>query len=282
LVTAYIQNESERRNLPIPNNGIADCIDSCATYRQLKGRLVSVKKQLEQDSVEMAKVEYKDPVQQMPLPSNDEIVPPSPDPLTLLETVTPLNSSSFYYQFTIDAVGWYNIDILLKQGVGNVKSELMVRMTGQYKERFNIYLVIPSEKVFAEGGRLNDLYGFTKTGEIYLPQGAKAFVVGMGEYEDKILFGKKEFVIGIKQSLDLQLSIVSKELFDKEMEIVSLRDIKMRLKDTKNADALRNVIKELKSAEELKPKKCDCECGIWSEGMTESSYMPGPQTPAPK
>jgi hypothetical protein len=95
----------------------------------------------------------------------------------------------------------------------------------------------------------------------------------LGEYQDKILFSKKEFVTGVKQSFDLQLSVINKESFDKEMEVLSLPDIKMSVNDTKNADTLRKVIRELKSAEELKPKKCDCDYGIWSEGMADSSFM---------
>jgi Cytochrome c len=277
---SYIQNTSVLQNLPVPNNGIMDCIDSCATYRQLKGRLTAVKKQLEQDSVEMAKITYQNPVQQTPTLNSNEIVPAAPNPVTLLNSVSPHSNSAFYYQFTIEAVGWYNIDVLLKAGVGNIKSELTVRMTGQYQERFNLYLVIPSVKVFAEGGKIKDQYSFTETGEIYLPQGVKAYVLALGEYQDKILFSKKEFVTGVKQSFDLQLSVINKESFDKEMEVLSLPDIKMSVNDTKNADTLRKVIRELKSAEELKPKKCDCDCGIWSEGKPEIDYRrDAPATP---
>jgi Cytochrome c len=280
---AYIQNESERRNLPIPNNGIIDCIDSCTAYRQLKGRLMEVKKQLEKDSVEMAQINYRDTTAPPALATNNNIFPGSSNPVTLLDRVTPLSNSSFYYQFTIDVVGWYNIDILLKEGEGNIKSELMVRMTGQYQERFNLYLVIPSEKVFAEGGKIKDQYGFTKTGEIYMPQGVKAYIIAMGEHEDKIVFSKREFLTSIKQSLDLQLSVVNKELFEKEMEIISLPDLKIKINGSQTAGQLRKVIKELKSAEELKPKKCDCDCGILAEpAPEEASFVPVPSFPAEK
>lgn len=267
---AYIENESEKRNFPIPENGIMSCIDSCETYQQLKGRLTEVKQQLEKDSVQLTKIENKNP----PMTGAVNNIPFNQE---ALELVNPLDNKSLYYQFTVESFGWYNVDMLIKQTDENKKSELMVRITGQYKERFNIYLVIPSAKIFAGGGEIkgqNDQYGFAmQDGTIYLPQGVKAYVIAIGEYEDKIIFSKKEFNTSTKQSFDMELAITNKESINNEIDLLSLPEINMKVSDTKNANELRKVIKDLKSAEDLKPKNCDCDCGNWGEGRPEPDYI---------
>jgi cytochrome c551/c552 len=271
---AYIENESEKRNLPIPENGIMNCIDSCETYNQLKGRLTEVKRQLEKDSVQLAEIENRN--QSIQPIANDDTANNFVYIAKALELVDLLDNKSLYYQFTVESFGWYNVDMLIKQDDGNVKSELMVRVTGQYKERFNIYLVIPSAKIFAGGGKIkgqSDRYGFAlQDGTIYLPQGAKSYIIAIGEYEDKIIFSKKEFTTSTKHLLDMELATTTKELFNNELNLLSLPDINMEISETKNANELRKVIKDLKKAEDIKPKNCDCACSYMGEG--EGQPMP--------
>jgi mono/diheme cytochrome c family protein len=45
---AYIENESEAKNLPIPDNGILKCADSCRIYNETKANLEQIKARLEQ------------------------------------------------------------------------------------------------------------------------------------------------------------------------------------------------------------------------------------------
>ncbi|HYJ37389.1 MAG TPA: cytochrome c, partial [Chitinophagaceae bacterium] len=47
---SYIENESEVRKLPIPDNGIDKCLDSCLLYAEAKIRLKQMKSGLEGDS----------------------------------------------------------------------------------------------------------------------------------------------------------------------------------------------------------------------------------------
>jgi hypothetical protein len=42
----YIENESELRNLPVPNN-FTDCLDSCITYQRIKDSLQGIRSKLE-------------------------------------------------------------------------------------------------------------------------------------------------------------------------------------------------------------------------------------------
>ncbi len=285
---AYIENESDRRNLPVPDNGILKCHDSCMLYNELVSKWKEIKSRLEKDSNDLL-----EDVRNFPVNTNPATFPPLPDTtgpaITFPETVSPTSNQSLYYQFTIESFGWYNLDLLLVKNTGFKQSELMVRIQGQYKERFSIYLIIPSIKLMEPGGPLKnqaDTYGFDATdGTIPLPQNAKAFILAMGEYEDQIIFAKKEFITQEKQALDLQLTTITKEAFQQQMAALQLSDVTFTINDTRNAAELRTAIKELKKADALKPKNCDCDCFLndphEAASGSESDYSTIDITPIP-
>jgi mono/diheme cytochrome c family protein len=244
----YIENETKRIHLPISDNGIKKCRDSCKLYLKAAKHWKKVKAKLESEAVDMT-VEKRSP-------TSDTTGPPV--------KVSPTTNTSLYYQFNIEAFGWYNVDILMKNLEGVQPSELMVRVKGKYKERFAVYLIIPSIKLLASGGPLKDeedLYGFDKAdGSIRLPQNEPAYIIAMGEREDQIIFSKTAFTTSTKQSLELSLTTITKDAFQQQITGLQLNDITIQAKDTKNAAELRNAVKELEKADQLKPKNCDCDC----------------------
>jgi len=260
---AYIENESERRKLPIPGTKLLQCYQECRQYQEIASKWKEIKTRLEKDSSYLLRDLRNSPsvAPDTTIYDEDTVLPWQPMPE--LDKVNPAMNRSLYYQFTIESFGWFNVDVLLITE-GAVPSELMVRIQGQYKDRFSIYLVIPSIKLLAPGGPLkgqSDTYGFfTKDGAIPLPQQVKAYVLAMGEYEDKIIFAKKEFSTQQKQSFDLELTTVTKQVFQRELANLQSVDLKISVGDTKNAAQLKIAIKELKKAEALKPKNCDCDC----------------------
>ena len=249
----YIENESEIRNLPVPKDDIRPCIDSCMTYWGLKYRLEEQKEKLTAEKIKMI---------------IENVVPPAPsaDTIGLPLKVSPAHNRSLYYQFTIDAFGWYNIDVLLNDA-NAVQSSLMVRLTGSYHININLYLAIPAAKVLEPGGLLEgqeNTYGFYKTdGTIPLPQNATAYILAVGEYDDKIVFAKKTFTTAPSLSFDMSPAIVSKEVFNASIKNLDLGNIQFTAHDTQNADTLRKLVRELKDVEKLKPRNCDCHCIGW-------------------
>ena len=262
----WMENESDSRNLPVPDISLLKCRDSCVNYERTAVRWKQIKARLEKDSTYLMQ-EINHPVitpDTSPIFTDTIIPPPPPPPLPDLEKVTPYSARSLYYQFTIETFGWYNIDILMKGYSNCTPSELMVRIQGQYKERFSIYLIIPSVKALVAGGPLKDqkdTYGFDQVdGSIPLPQNTKAFIIAMGEREDQIIFAKTAFITKEKQSFDLQLTTITKEAFQQQMADMQLDDLTIKAQDTPNADELRKAIRELKKVEQFKPKNCDCNC----------------------
>lgn len=122
------------------------------------------------------------------------------------DKVIPEYDQAEFYNIDITAFGWYNIDVLLNEVRGVEESRLVVRLMGEYTANLRLALVIPSHKVFAEGGKLTDGdgYGFDdKDGTLPLPQGVPAFVLALGEQKDRasLLFGQTTFITARDQTV---------------------------------------------------------------------------------
>ncbi len=279
---AYIENESELINLPIPDNGITRCLDSCRLYVETKTRLEEIKSGLEKDSTDMSSLSYSIPITASDT-ANESDIPDNFDSIPVIEKVNPINHRSLYYQFTIETFGWYNVDMLLAEKDGLEKSKLAVRVQGSYLERFDIYLVVPSVKLFVKGGKLDlgeNIYGFyEKDGTIPLPQNANAYILAMGESEDKIIFAKREFTTSRDQTIDITFQHVTKDYVIQQIQSISLDSVNLKVNETKTGQELREVTRKIKKAEELKPKNCDCSCFLnarsdSTRAILEMDYSP--------
>jgi hypothetical protein len=277
-IYGYIQNETRQLKL-VSEKGYQSCLDSCDLYNEVAVKWKEIKASLENPNSPLRRnlnnfeedttIGFGYDEEDITLTDND---PPTPADL---EKVDPGDNKSFYFQFTITSFGWYNVDILLNDSTGAVPSELRVRIQGQYKEQFDIYLVIPSIKLFVPGGLLKgkkDVYGFYQAdGSIPLPQQAKAYIIAMGEYEGKVIFARKEFTTQQKQSFDLPLTAITQSAFQRELATLQLNDDNAY----NRAAALIRSIKDLKSAEQLKPKNCNCDCYTAAPASPASVYDMG-------
>ena len=188
------------------------------------------------------------------------------------QKVSPENYDAEYYQFTITSFGWQNIDAMLNSVQSVEESELFVRITGQYQDRIKVYLIIPSVKTFAEGGPADrdpkEFAFFYKTGKIPLPQNVKAYILAVTDTENGPAFGITEFTTSLKQELEVSLHQGTKEEFTAAINGLDLGRLHITVDKSKNSEEiirtnkdLKSIESELKKAEELKPKNCDCDCG---------------------
>jgi hypothetical protein len=145
-----------------------------------------------------------------------------------------------------------------------IESNLAVRIQGQYRERINVYLVLPSIKVFTAAGNKQDAkdeYVFAAPdGKIYLPENAKGYIIVMGDREDDIIFTQAEFYVRDRQQLNLTPGIITKEQFNRRMQQLNIDQLKISVDKSKNADEIKKTIKELKEVDKLKPSGCNCDC----------------------
>lgn len=270
-IYGYIENEAYLLNIPpgkpqppIPQ----DCIDSCTTYNRLTGTLRQQKKILEKDSVRLVN-DIRLDTNAASMADSDTVILPIPKP----DLVSPLNNRSLYYQFNITSMGWYNIDILLDD-IGATESTLSVQIETDKKASFDVYLAIPSIKLLAPAGQLDQAgrYGFfTKDGRIPLPQGVDAYLFVMGEKDTTLYFTSKYFITSTTQEFTLTLAPVSRQELEQQLAQLTLSDLTMSVKDTKSGIALRKTVKEINKYDRYKPRNCDCDCLL-----QEPATMPAP------
>ena len=262
----YIDNESKA----IDSNSIRDfkrSFDSCARYNRMKDSLAGKRIALIVDNGPQVAVKRVEPAGGT-LAAGGSNAPSSsggglpPDDLMVRRQVRP----AVYYQFSIETFGWYNIDLLTKGLPGFEESELRVRIRGEYREAVTVFLVIPSEKILCDGGLLDDAtdeYGFfTKDGKIVLPQGVPAYIIAMGEYKERVVFGKTAFITNRRQSPPMELRLMTKEEMNTEVAALSIDRLSVRAADSKNSSAIRAIDKNLAAIERFKPRDCNCNCDL--------------------
>lgn len=283
-ILRYVQNESDRRNLPLPRHAyLYDCVDSCNKYTETVTRLNTVKDSLSTRTKKLIK-------------ENGPLVIKKPDPTwgtgsgassDFEQRVSPANYDATYYQFTIESFGWYNIDALIS-GFENVKeSELFVKITGQYKEKIKTYLIIPSVKAYGEGGpadrNAEEFAYFTRDGKLPLPQNVTAWILAISEADESVVYGLKQFTTSTSQELEVELHASTKEEFHAAMKQFDMKQLSITVADSKNSAeikqtnaSLKEVEKNLKDAENLKPKGCDCQCGTAMPDSISTEYIVDP------
>lgn len=186
-----------------------------------------------------------------------------------------------YYGFTIEHLGWYNIDRLLKEVPGVMESELRVRLTGRYIQPATVYLVIPTMHVVANGypadSRNNEFVFLTPDGKIPLPQGVTGYILTLGKSNDQVTLGKLRWTIGRSQRLSVQPDLTTKTTFDKaiaEMHLDASRiDDLPPLVDSlnvRNRSEVRRLDSALLLLQTKRPGNCDCNCIIIGEAAAEA------------
>jgi hypothetical protein len=190
-----------------------------------------------------------------------------PDTFPQIDKVEPVRYNAVYYQFDIKTFDWYNVDVLVNES--GATTELKVETQGIYKDNMSVFLIVPDQRVFAEGGLLTNetnVFGFyTKDGKIALPVGINVIVFAVSEADEEIYFDYKKFVSAEKQRITLQPKIVSKKEFNRAVKRFRLDDSSIKATDSKNADEIRKTDKQIKDGQNLlelyRPKNCDCGCG---------------------
>lgn len=261
----YVDNESKKLRLSLPADHLKKCVDSCIWYDREYDRLTKRRSKLIGDNG--GRVVQNDRRSAAPIPvyRNSKTEPDNYIPPKMLPKVNAPYYESVYYQFSIQTFGWYNIDVLVSETDGVKKSELIVRLQGAYTSEMNVFFVLPSAKIFQEGGPLagkQNEYGFYRVdGSIYLQQSVKATVMTMGEQDGKLFFDMVSFQTSEKQTLTLTPAAATKDQMNGMLKSLDLPDINLQVQDSKNGDSVRKIDLQLKDLEAFKPKTCNCNCG---------------------
>ncbi len=265
----YIKAETDKQ--PMPGNIYPKtCCDSCDLVRNEINKYYALITELVDDNEEFFNLDRTLPRINT---KDDTIVPTTDIPDNSNEYVTPINNKATYYTVNVSALGWLNLDILLKNYNNCEPSELIVNVSGGFEEDFNVSLIIPDYKVFVDGGKLEDAvnYGFDESnGNIRLPQGATCTVIAFAEHDGKILFGKSSFKAKTKQTIQISVQLLTEEEMMNIIKNININEeIKIEIEDSKHSEEIRKTDKEMDSLYQLLPKNCDCA------GFPETYPMPG-------
>jgi len=229
---SYIRTETLNKRVPKP------APDSCLYYREYYQQLWNKRDSLVKDNKPMAKI---------------TIIPPAGDKNNrdkggLPIKVNPPQYNAEYYQFTIDADGWYNIDIQLEKTEGVMYSELFVNVRAESGTHLKAFLIIPDRKIFQEGGYLTNgkQFGFYEnTGKLPLPQNTDCFIMALGENNGKMFFGEKHFVSSVSQTIDVKVRETTQEKFAESIKTLHFENISGHVDTAKNFSGMKAVDTEL-------------------------------------
>lgn len=176
-----------------------------------------------------------------------------------MDLVNSTNNRPLYYEFNIETLGWFNIDILLKNLPGYENSQLTVSVSRQFKKDVSTYLIIPSKKILLDGGLLKNKSNvycfFTTDGLIPLPQNTEAYVMAIAEKNGQLFYGSTAFTTSLNQSLEIKLTTTTRDQM--------IKTIKQLIPDESSNDLSipKQIIDDsLSDIEKLRPKECECDC----------------------
>jgi mono/diheme cytochrome c family protein len=268
-IYTYLNSESDRLKIAMPKDELWKCADTC---EQLSAAYALLRQQQEKrtqfikDNDSSVRIDYDGrPLNTQFQNDTSSATPQTPSPAL----VQPEQTKSEYYQFNIQAFGWYNIDIFSKEIDSFKESTLAVRLTGQYVVNLNVFLAIPDFKVFVQGGKLEGEdkgFGFyTPDGKLKLPIGTKAYVFVMGEKQDQLLFDYKEFIIADNNLLEISAKATTKTQMNAVFKSMDVGGLNIEAQDAENATDIRaldvRIKKVKKQLDILKPVNCKCNCG---------------------
>lgn len=270
----YCTDESKRLKLPYPKDELYINFQKCKTYKKLMSKLYEQKYTLQNKRIN--KIVDNGPFVKLVDQSMARLqMPNSAVNLSVAQRkslINPAYKQSEYYQVEINTFGWHNIDMLTKNVAGIKDSKLIVHVADSFANKFQIYLVLPDDKIYTAGGLLKDnkdVYGFYEdNGNIKLPQGKTAYVYLVGEDKGQLLYAAATFVTDTSNNIRLNPVLISKETFNiKIKELLQTEGMSVKAMDSKNAGEIRkidtdlNVLDEkIKEAEKARPQNCDCGC----------------------
>jgi hypothetical protein len=194
----------------------------------------------------------------------------------------PTARKSSYYCFDIEAPGyWLNVDLQTWNVIPNVN--LVVNVTAPRLDRIEVFLVVPSEKMFIRAGIINaeqTKYMFFETnGNIPLPKGRTAWIYSVGEEKGEFYLGLQPFTVAQDNIINLKVAVSSQQKIEAALKQMS-GDLNMNISESgrRETDKLAAEIAVLdaqkdKLSEQIinisvaaarlynqKPAACICEC----------------------
>jgi mono/diheme cytochrome c family protein len=222
----YIQYESDKNPLPGFENPAKICLP-CLTAKPIAVALPG--------NWDSTNTQLYIPNEDTPIIKTPENKPADPTELekgfrTNGFTDTP---ETFNYQFTINTLGWYNVDAQMAGLPGTEYCSLSTTLDNKpAKAQLEIYLVVPSKKNLSVCNEEKDgVYSFNKVdGKIPLHLNDKAFLLAFGEVDGKLIYGIKPFVTKLENKLNITLSTTTENAFVKNIAALGMEGLQFNVR----------------------------------------------------
>jgi mono/diheme cytochrome c family protein len=222
----YIQYESDKNPLPGFENPAKICLP-CLTAKPVTVALPG--------NWDSTNTQLYIPNEDTPIIKTPENKPADP---TELEKGFRTNGftdapETFNYQFSIETLGWYNVDAEMAGLPGTEYCALSATINNKPKKaQLNIYLVIPAKKNLSVcNEEKNGVYYFNKVnGKIPLHLDDKAFLIAFGEEDGKLIYGIKPFITKLENKLNITLSTTTENAFVKNIAALGMEGLQFTVK----------------------------------------------------
>lgn len=291
----YIEAKSKELGLALPTYNVAACAATCKTlaeqykvaYKQ-ENALWNASIAVEASKAEAEKALKNYEMVKVKRGRITQNIPPSPvdSNFTAVEyygKAVPKKLIASHYKFEIETEGWFNVDLILKKGKYD-ECQLNITLSGKHQDRVEVFLVIPSIKVFAQAAKIGDTYRVSQSGMLSIPMGEVAWIYAIGEENGKVFLAQEGFEIKASQSIEATVKTSSKAKQRKALKIMSA-DLDLKVDKMSKADrkevkklqkqlaentasiekikedlvAIQKLIKEIE-AKMNKPSSCVCAC----------------------
>ena len=279
-ILAYItvnSNQDKVKNEFLKTLGDVDtlCRDSCLSYFIAKNNMQNFKEELEKmdrENEEFFTLEETIPIVSEP----QEIFADNANTNAVdnVEKVQPKNITSTFYTINIKAFGWYNIDVLVEK-LDVHPCEIKLNVVGESNVEWNVALVIPSHRIFTEGGRLkkSSSYGFYyDNGKVDMPLNTKAIVLAFGEANGNLYFGSMDFFTKLENNLEIVIQKIGKEELPLRVARLNLSDVRFNVEINKKQQNEILFREKFNETERQKPRNCDC--GFDESPLLSDSLVP--------
>lgn len=117
------------------------------------------------------------------------------------------------YDFTIQTMGWYNIDAYVEGYEGSTEVELTVKLNNSNNSDMNLYLFCPSRKMLSVGMPASgNVFSFKKINDkIPLFLNDDAIIVAFGSSKTTMYYGTAAFKVAKSQQFTINLKETTKE-----------------------------------------------------------------------
>lgn len=134
------------------------------------------------------------------------------------------------YEFKINTLGWYNIDVLMKDLDGTVPVEITATTDFPDKPSVDARIYMPEKKISLEGKYKEDdnqfYFGYGQ-GKIPMFKGDKAIVFAIAKIDEQLFYSVQEIIIKESQAIYLNFKKTTQDELDKAFEKINLDNINL-------------------------------------------------------